>query len=96
MGLELGFAAIMSLISAATAGVGTAVGIKQGMGAADRQKEAQKKAEQAANAKSQKSPNLNAILAASQAAAKGGLGSTMLTGPAGVNNASLGRTSLLG
>ncbi len=58
----------------------------------------QKAAEEATNRANQKRPNVASILAAAQEAAKGGLGSTMLTGPAGVPNEKLllGRNTLLG
>ena len=50
------------------------------------------------NRANQKRPNANAILAAAQQAARGGMGSTLLTGPQGVNpgEMSLGKSTLLG
>lgn len=55
-------------------------------------------AEQANNRANQKRPNASALLSANQAAAKGGISGTMLTGPGGVdtNSLSLGKTTLLG
>ena len=52
----------------------------------------------ATNAANQKTPNIADIMARAAAAAKGGVGSTMLTGPGGVSpgNLTLGKTSLLG
>ena len=55
-------------------------------------------ADEANNRANQKRPNANAILAAAQQAAKGGMGSTLLTGPQGVSSSemSLGKSTLLG
>ena len=55
-------------------------------------------ADEANNRANQKRPNANAILAAAQQAAKGGMGGTLLTGPQGVNTGelSLGKSTLLG
>lgn len=55
-------------------------------------------ADEANNRANQKRPNANAILAAAQQAAKGGVGGTLLTGPQGVNTGelSLGKSTLLG
>ena len=55
-------------------------------------------ADEANNRVNQKRPNANAILAAAQQAAKGGMGSTLLTGPQGVSSSemSLGKSTLLG
>ena len=55
-------------------------------------------ADEANNRANQKRPNANAILAAAQQAAKGGMGGTLLTGPQGVNpgEMSLGKSTLLG
>ena len=64
-----------------------------------RQAEATAKSnEEAANRANMKRPNVNAILAAAQSAAKSGVGSTMLTGPTGVDQSalSLGKSTLLG
>lgn len=50
------------------------------------------------NAANAKAPDVNALLAAQQASGKGGPGSTMLTGPSGVDPSllTLGRNTLLG
>lgn len=95
-------------ISAAIAAVGalTAYQSKQSM---DQQKSAQKKAEQAAARQEQeaqrefrrqnkKQPDIAAMLAGNRDAAGGGVGSTMLTGPSGVDagSLSLGKSTLLG
>lgn len=55
-------------------------------------------ATRANNRANQKTPDLAAMLAANQLAATGGQGSTMLTGPGGVNpnSLSLGKSSLIG
>ena len=58
-------------------------------------------ADEANNRANQKRPNANAILAAAQQAARGGMGAmggTLLTGPQGVNpgELSLGKSTLLG
>lgn len=55
-------------------------------------------ADKAFNSANQKKPDLSAIMAAQQQAAKAGGASTMLTGSQGVdpNSLSLGRASLLG
>ena len=55
-------------------------------------------ADEATNRANQKRPNANAILAAAQQAAKGGMGGTLLTGPQGANmgELSLGKSTLLG
>jgi hypothetical protein len=55
-------------------------------------------AERANNAANQKKPNVAGIIAEASRRARGGVGSTMLTGPQGVagSTLSLGRTSLLG
>jgi uncharacterized protein HemX len=52
----------------------------------------------ASNAANQKAPDVSDIMARAAAASKGGVGSTMLTGPSGVDTGSLnlGKTSLLG
>ena len=81
----------------------------QGERTADMQKDAQllsvaetqktaRAADEATNRANQKRPNANAILAAAQQAAKGGMGGTLLTGPQGVNTdeLSLGKSTLLG
>lgn len=55
-------------------------------------------ADRANNRANQKTPDLAAMLAANQLAATGGQGSTMLTGPGGVNpnSLSLGKSGLIG
>ena len=86
----------------------TAYSIYSGERAAGQQKKAQQQAlesaqrqesdaQQARNKAGQKSPDTASILAAAQQSA-GGLGGTMLTGPAGINPGamSLGKTTLLG
>ena len=54
--------------------------------------------DEANNKANQKRPDVNAIMAAAQQTAKGGVGGTMLTGPQGVDPSALqlGKTSLLG
>lgn len=56
------------------------------------------KAERDFNRVNQKKPDLAAMLAGNASSASGGAGSTMLTGPSGVDTSSLrlGRASLLG
>ena len=55
-------------------------------------------AERDFNRVNQKRPNVAAMMGANAAAASGGVGSTMLTGPQGVDTSTmrLGRTTLLG
>lgn len=55
-------------------------------------------AERDFNRVNQKKPNVAAMMGANAAAASGGAGSTMLTGPQGVDTSTmrLGRTTLLG
>lgn len=55
-------------------------------------------AEEDMNRANVKRPNTSAILAANEQAAKGGIGSTMLTGPSGIDLGAslLGRNTLLG
>jgi hypothetical protein len=62
---------------------------------AARQAQASDEAQNAANSKG---PDVNAALSAAQMMAKGGPGSTMLTGPAGVDPSqlTLGKSTLLG
>lgn len=57
-----------------------------------------RKADLAQNEANQKTPDIASILARAAKDSKGGIGSTMLTGPSGVNpgQLSLGGTSLLG
>lgn len=90
-------------------GASTGYQIKSSMDAAAAQERAQeeakkqaekqaKVADEATNRANQKKPDLSAILTAAQNAAKSGSGSTMLTGPLGIDTSSLslGKTSLLG
>lgn len=58
----------------------------------------QKLAEENVNRANAKSPDVGAITAASEQAAKGGAAGTMLTGPQGVNpqQLALGKSTLLG
>jgi type II secretory pathway pseudopilin PulG len=59
----------------------------------------QRKADLAANEANQKTPDIASILARAAKASKSGLGSTMLTGPSGVDSGALnlgGGTTLLG
>ena len=94
---------------AAASAVRTGYSIYAGERSADMQRSAQrdamrqadataKSSEEAANRANMKRPNANAILAAAQSAAKSGVGSTMLTGPTGVDQSalSLGKSTLLG
>ena len=96
-------------VAATAAVVGTGYSIYAGEKAADEQEKSQKIAksnalkqeklqDEATNRANQKSPNVNAIMAAAQQAAKGGVGGTMLTGPQGIDPSALqlGKTSLLG
>jgi hypothetical protein len=57
-----------------------------------------KASDEAVNAATRKSPDVSSIVAASEAAQQGGVGSTMLTGPTGVdpNDLKLGKSTLLG
>jgi hypothetical protein len=59
---------------------------------------AQQQADEQTNAANAKAPNVSAIQSAVEVAAKGGAGSTMLTGPAGIDPSSLtlGKSTLLG
>lgn len=100
--LELGIAALT------VAAAGTGYSIYSGERAASAQRDAQQQAKDAAvkqenaaneanNRANQKKPDITSILSAAQNAAKGGVGSTMLTGPTGVDTGSaLGKSSLLG
>lgn len=58
----------------------------------------ERKSEVAQNEANQKTPDIAAILSRAATASKGGVGSTMLTGPGGVSNSTLnlGKSSLLG
>jgi regulator of protease activity HflC (stomatin/prohibitin superfamily) len=57
-----------------------------------------KASEQQINAVTRKSPDVSSIQAAAESTQQGGVGSTMLTGPAGVdpNELKLGKSTLLG
>jgi len=105
MGVETILAGAALVVAAA----GTGYSIHAGEQNADMQRSAQRNAmrqaeataksnEEAANRANMKRPNVNAILAAAQSAAKSGVGSTMLTGPTGVDQSalSLGKSTLLG
>lgn len=61
-------------------------------------KEAARKADEEFNRLNMKKPNIAGIMAQNAQASAGGVGSTMLTGPAGVglSNSILGKTTLLG
>lgn len=91
------------------AAVGTGYSIYSGERAADAQQKAQAEAKKAAekqaaeadianNRANQKKADVGGLLAQNQQQAQGGGGSTMLTGPSGVDMASLnlGRNTLLG
>lgn len=97
-----------ALIGAALA-ASTGYSIYEGERSAAAQKRAQRQAlansraaaqsaDEANNRANQKQPNANALLAAAQQAASGGVGGTLLTGPQGVNpgEMSLGKSTLLG
>lgn len=60
--------------------------------------DAQRQADQEFNRANQKKPDTSAILSAQQQAGKAGISGTMLTGPSGVDPASLtlGKSTLLG
>ena len=101
--------AAAAIIGAVSMVANAGYSIYEGERAADRQKDAQRQsmaqakqtaqsADEANNRANQKRPNANAILAAAQQAAKGGMGGTLLTGPQGVNlgEMSLGKSTLLG
>ena len=102
-------ATILAGAALAIAATGTGYSIYEGERTAGAQKSAQRMsmaetqktaraADEATNRANQKRPNANAILAAAQQAAKGGMGGTLLTGPQGVNTGelSLGKSTLLG
>ena len=105
----MGIETILASAALALAAAGTGYSMYQGERTADMQKDAQllsvaearktaKSADEATNRANQKRPNANAILAAAQQAAKGGMGGTLLTGPQGANlgELSLGKSTLLG
>ena len=100
---------IALIAGAAALAAGTGYSIYEGERTAGAQEKAQRlsmaeaqktarAADEATNRANQKRPNANAILAAAQQAAKGGMGGTLLTGPQGVNTGelSLGKSTLLG
>ena len=100
---------IALVVGAAALVANTGYSIYEGERAAGDQEKAQRlsmaqarqtaqSADEATNRANQKRPNANAILAAAQQAAKGGMGGTLLTGPQGVNTGelSLGKSTLLG
>ena len=102
-------ATVLAAAALAAAATGTGYSIYAGERAAGAQEKAQRMsmaetqktaraADEATNRANQKRPNANAILAAAQQAAKGGMGGTLLTGPQGVNTGelSLGKSTLLG
>jgi hypothetical protein len=99
----------MGVTAAVAAVVGTSYAVYSGERAASAQKDAAQKAEQnakvqadqadqAVNRANGKKPDIGAMLAANQQAAKGGQSGTMLTGPAGIdpNVLNLGKNTLLG
>lgn len=105
----MGIETILAAAALAVAATGTGYSMYQGERAASEQEKAQrlsmaeaqktaKAADEATNRANRKRPNANAILAAAQQAARGGMGSTMLTGPQGVSSSelSLGKSTLLG
>ena len=105
----MGVETILAGAALAIAATGTGYSIYEGERAATAQKRAQRQAladakataqsaDEANNRVNQKRPNANAILSAAHQAARGGMGSTMLTGPQGVSPSelSLGKSTLLG
>ena len=105
----MGVATILAGAALAVAAAGTGYSIYEGERAATAQNRSQRQAlansraaaqsaDEANNRVNQKRPNANAILAAAQQAAKGGMGGTLLTGPQGVSSSelSLGKSTLLG
>jgi len=98
----------MSGPAIALAAIGTAYTIYNGERMASKQKEAQQEAKAAAvkqekaadeafNKANAKKPDLERLLSQNEQAAQGGAGSTMLTGPAGVdpNSLVLGKNNTL-
>ena len=105
----MGIETILAGAALAIAATGTGYSIYEGERTADMQRRSQRQAladakataqsaDEANNRANQKRPNANAILAAAQQAAKGGMGGTLLTGPQGVGSdeLSLGKSTLLG
>ena len=99
----------LGIAALSVATVGTGASIIGGANAASAQKSAAAQAEQQASATqaanerainqaNQQGPNLQSILASNRSLATSGVGSTMLSGPGGVQNSSLslGRNTLLG
>lgn len=99
----------LTYVAIATAAASTYVSYQNGQDQKEAAKNAQqqaqanadkqeKAADQATNRENQKKPNLGAILDAATQAGKGGASGTMLTGPQGIDPASLtlGRNTLLG
>ena len=102
-------ATALAAAALAVSATGTGYSVYAGERNADMQRSAQRNAqrqaeaaaksnEEAVNRANMKRPNVNAILAAAQNASKSGVGSTMLTGPTGVDQSalSLGKSTLLG
>jgi hypothetical protein len=102
-------ATALGIASLIVASIGTGYGIYSGEETAAANKKSRSEAKDAAlkqeslndqanNRANQKHPNANAILAAAQAAAKSGIGGTMLTGPQGIgtDQLTLGKSTLLG
>ena len=105
----MGAAEILAGAALVVSAVGTGYSIQAGERNVRMQKDAQENAmrqadataksnEEAANRANMRRPNVNAILAAAQNASKSGVGSTMLTGPTGVDQSalSLGKSTPLG
>ena len=105
----MGVETILAGAALAIAATGTGYSIYEGERNANMQDRSQRQAlansraaaraaDEANNRANQKRPNANAILASARQAARGGMGSTLLTGPQGVNpgELSLGKSTLLG
>jgi len=105
----MGISTILASAALAVAAAGTGYSIHAGERNAKKQDDAQRQsmalakqtaqsADEATNRVNRKRPNANAILAAAQQAAKGGMGGTLLTGPQGANLGEmlLGKSTLLG
>ena len=92
--------AIMAASTTYTIAAGEDASRKQGHAQEEAKQQALKQetlSDQATNRANQKKPDISAILSAAQQASKSG-GSTMLTGPGGIdpNALTLGKTNLLG
>ena len=98
-----------TITAVAIAAIGTGYSIYAGERSASMQAEAQKQAkanalkqekaaDEANNRANQKTPDTNALLSSAQQLSKMGTAGTMLTGPQGIDPATLqlGKTSLLG